>query len=80
MLNKFKEITGKAGLVIRQYPMVLLMSFLGAVSLMCFAHGNYNSNPNFFCFYKIRAGFLPRNFTYVRFENAFATYWEANFT
>ncbi|MCB4235294.1 DUF4153 domain-containing protein [Kaistella anthropi] len=52
MLNKFKEITGKAGLVIRQYPMVLLMSFLGAVSLMCFAHGNFNSNPNFFVFIK----------------------------
>ncbi len=52
MLNKFKEITGKAGLVIRQYPMVLLMSFLGAVSLMCFAHGNFNSHPNYFVFLK----------------------------
>ena len=52
MLKKIKEITGKAGLVIREYPMVLLMSFLGAVSLMCFAHGNFNSNPNFFVFIK----------------------------
>ena len=52
MLNKFKEITGKAGLVIREYPMVLLMAFLGAVSMICFAHCDFNSHPNYFVFLK----------------------------
>ena len=52
MLKKIGEIFGKTDDIVRRYPMVLLMSFLGAVSLMCFAHGNFNSNPNFFVFIK----------------------------
>ncbi|MGZ5210041.1 MAG: DUF4153 domain-containing protein, partial [Kaistella sp.] len=52
MLKKLSQIFGKTGGILREYPMVLLMSFLGAVSLMCFAHGNFNSHPNFFVFVK----------------------------
>ena len=52
MLKKLGEIFGKTDEVVRGYPMVLLMSFLGAVSLMCYAHGNFNSNPNYFVFVK----------------------------
>ncbi len=48
MLKKIRDISGKAGEIIREYPMVLLMSFLGSVSLICYAHGDFNSNPNFF--------------------------------
>ena len=51
-LEKLSQIFGKTGGILREYPMVLLMSFLGAVSLMCFAHGNFNSHPNFFVFFK----------------------------
>ena len=32
--------------------MMLLMAFLGAISLMCFAHGDFNSNKNYFTFIK----------------------------
>ena len=52
MLKELSQIFGKTGGILREYPMVLLMSFLGAVSLMCFAHGNFNSHPNFFVFVK----------------------------
>ncbi|MCP2038550.1 DUF4153 domain-containing protein [Chryseobacterium sp. HSC-36S06] len=52
MLKKIRDISGKAGENIREYPMVLLMSFLGSVSLICYAHGDFNSNPNFFVFIK----------------------------
>ncbi|MBU4538030.1 MAG: DUF4153 domain-containing protein [Weeksellaceae bacterium] len=52
MLKKFREISGKTGGTVREYPMVLLMAFLAAVSLMCFAHGNFNSNGNYFVFIK----------------------------
>ncbi|MGZ5264110.1 MAG: DUF4153 domain-containing protein [Kaistella sp.] len=52
MLKKLSQIFGKTGRILREYPLVLLMSFLGAVSLMCFAHGNFNSHPNFFVFVK----------------------------
>lgn len=52
MLKKIRDISGKTGEIIREYPMVLLMSFLGAVSWMCFAHTDFNSHPNFFVFIK----------------------------
>ncbi|TXF79554.1 DUF4153 domain-containing protein [Chryseobacterium sp.] len=50
MRQKITEIFGKTGTVLSGYPMVLLMAFLGAVSLMCFAHGNYSANGNYFVF------------------------------
>lgn len=52
MLQKIRDTFGKTNDAVRQYPMVLLMAFLGAVSLMCFADGNYNSRPNYFVFVK----------------------------
>ncbi|HAI81326.1 MAG TPA: DUF4153 domain-containing protein, partial [Chryseobacterium sp.] len=52
MLKKINEIFGKTDDILRRYPMVLLMSFLGSLSLMCFAHVNFNSNPYFFVFIK----------------------------
>lgn len=52
MFKKIKEVFGKTGDVIRQYPVVLLMAFLGAVAFMCFAEFNYNSNSNYFVFLK----------------------------
>lgn len=50
MREKIREIFGKTGTVLYSYPMVLLMAFLGAVSLMCFADGNYSANDNYFVF------------------------------
>ena len=52
MLKKFREISGKTGFIVREYPMVLLMAFLAAVSFMCFAHRNFNSSGNYFVFIK----------------------------
>lgn len=52
MLQKIRDTFSKTDHAVRQYPMVLLMAFLGAVSLMCFADGNYNSHPNYFVFIK----------------------------
>lgn len=52
MLNKFKEIFGKTDDVLRKYPMVLLMALLGAISLICFAHRNFDSVETNFVFVK----------------------------
>lgn len=52
MLKKFKQIFGKTDDVIREYPMVLLMAFLAAVSLICFAERNFDSVPGNFVFVK----------------------------
>ena len=52
MLNKFKEIFGKTDDVVRKYPMVLLMAFLGAVSLICFAERDFDSVATNFVFVK----------------------------
>lgn len=52
MLKKFKEIFGKTDDVFRKYPMVLLMAFLGAVSLICLAEKDFNSYGNYFVFVK----------------------------
>lgn len=52
MLNKFKEIFGKTDDVLREYPMVLLMALLGAISLICFAQRNFDSVETNFVFVK----------------------------
>lgn len=49
MLSKFKDSYYKMGQAVGEFPMVLLMAFLGAVSLMCFAELNFDARPeNFF--------------------------------
>lgn len=49
MLSKFKDSYYKIGQAVGEFPMVLLMAFLGAVSLMCFAELNFDARPeNFF--------------------------------
>lgn len=53
MLQKIKDIFRRTADVLKQYPMVLLMAFVAAVSLMCFANGNYNEHPNYFVFIKL---------------------------
>ncbi|MBF8456397.1 DUF4153 domain-containing protein [Kaistella sp. G5-32] len=52
MRKKFKEIFGKTDDMFREYPMVLLMAFLAAISLMATARGNYDLNYNDFVFFK----------------------------
>ena len=52
MLQKIKLTFGKTDGAVREYPMMLLMALLAAVSLICYADGNYNSNPNYFVFIK----------------------------
>jgi hypothetical protein len=49
MLRKFKDTYYKIGQAVGEFPMVLLMAFLGSVSLMCFAELNFDARPeNFF--------------------------------
>ncbi|WP_304342740.1 DUF4153 domain-containing protein [Chryseobacterium koreense] len=52
MLNKLQQIFGKSGDVIQKYPMVLLMAFLAAVSLICFAEKNFDAVAANFIFVK----------------------------
>lgn len=52
MLHKIQQIFGISGNVIRKYPMVLLMAFLAAVSLICFAEKNFDSVAANFIFVK----------------------------
>lgn len=50
MRKKFKEIFGKTDDIFREYPMVLLMAFLAAISFMATARGNLDLNYNDFVF------------------------------
>lgn len=52
LLQKFRETTGKADKVVRNYPMVLLMGFLASISLICFAHRGYDYVDSNFVFVK----------------------------
>lgn len=52
MNKKFKEILGKTDDVFREYPMVLLMAFLAAVSLICFAENDFDRYESSFVFIK----------------------------
>lgn len=52
MRKKFKEIFGKTDDIFWEYPMVLLMAFLAAISFMVAARGNYDLNHNDFVFVK----------------------------
>lgn len=52
MLSKFKDSYYKIGQAVGEFPMVLLMAFLGAVSLMCFAELNFDAQPENFFFVK----------------------------
>ncbi|WP_234111351.1 DUF4153 domain-containing protein [Chryseobacterium sp. R2A-55] len=52
MLHKIQQIFGISGNVIRKYPMVLLMAFLAAVSLICFAEKNFDAVATNFIFVK----------------------------
>ncbi len=52
MLSKFKDSYYKMGQAVGEFPMVLLMAFLGAVSLMCFAELNFDAQPENFFFVK----------------------------
>ncbi|WP_285268726.1 DUF4153 domain-containing protein [Kaistella rhinocerotis] len=52
MLRKFKDSYYKMGQAVGEFPMVLLMAFLGAVTLMCFAELNFDAQPENFFFVK----------------------------
>lgn len=52
MIEKFKQIFGKTDDVFRKYPMVLLMAFLGAISLICFAESDWDQYDYNFPFVK----------------------------
>ena len=52
MRKKFKEIFGKTDDIFREYPMVLLMAFLAAISFMATPRGNLDLNHNDFVFVK----------------------------
>jgi len=52
MLSKFKYSYYKIGQAVGEFPMVLLMAFLGVVSLMCFAELNFDAQPENFFFVK----------------------------
>ncbi len=47
MRKKFKEIFGKTDDVIRQYPLVLVMSLLAAISLICMTERNLSQEDEF---------------------------------
>lgn len=46
MIEKLKEIFGKTDDVFRKYPMVLLMALLGAISLITFAHLDFDAHDD----------------------------------
>ncbi len=50
MIEKLKQVFGKTDDVFRRYPMVLLMAFLAALSLICFAENDFNSHSEYFTF------------------------------
>lgn len=50
MVEKLKQVFGKTDDVVRKYPMVLVMAFLGALSLICFAYNDFNSYREYFVF------------------------------
>lgn len=52
MLEKIGGIFGKTDDVFRDYGMVLLMAFLAAISLMCFAEFNFSTSGHYFVFVK----------------------------
>lgn len=52
MWAQLKNIFGKTDEVIAKYPMVLLMAFLGAVSLICFAALDFEKYESNFAFVK----------------------------
>lgn len=53
MTKKLQQIFGKTADVLRKYPMVLVMGFLAAVSLICFAEKDFDRFSENFVFVKI---------------------------
>ena len=52
MYKKFKEVFGKSGDIIREYPMVLAMAFLAAISTISYISYDYNSQDQSFVYLK----------------------------
>ena len=52
MYKKFKEVFGKSGDIIREYPMVLAMAFLAAFSTISYISYDYNSQDQSFVYLK----------------------------
>ncbi len=52
MLTKFKDSFSKTGLALQEFPMMLVMAFLAAGSLMCFAELDFGTRPANFFFVK----------------------------
>ncbi len=52
-MEKPKDVFESAALILKKYPLVLLMAAIAALSMAVFAHHNYNDNANFFILIKI---------------------------
>lgn len=52
MVKKFKEVFGKTAAVIREYPMVLAMAFIGAVSMMFYVNNDFVNREYLFFYLK----------------------------
>ena len=53
MIKKFKEIFGKTGAIIQEFPMVLIMALLAAISMMCYIKYDYQSREYEFFYLKL---------------------------
>ncbi len=53
IIKKFREVFGKTGIVIKQYPMVLTMAILAAMSVICYVRGRNSNSENGFIFLKL---------------------------
>lgn len=56
MIKKFKEVFGKTGNVMREYPMVLVMAFLAAIAAICYI--NYDFNSRDYSFFYLKFGLV----------------------
>ena len=56
MINKLKEVFGKTGVIIREYPMVLMMALITAMSMMCYINYDYNNRE--FGFFYVKFGLV----------------------
>ena len=52
MIKKIREVFGKTGAVIREYPMVLVMAFLASISIMYYINYDYTTRDYGFLYVK----------------------------